>query len=281
MHLVTWTAATSCPGRIAPAWHGGVATHSNTRPKPLRPPVRRRHNFAPRALIASCNRTSAMLLRLRFSLAAISSKNLQVRRADPECEYIALLRLAFRLLNHGANPSHNITVCQLLFSLLTDVFACVKVGDMANPTPLLILSDAVSSSTGLGRIARDLAVRVHENLGDVYRLGTVGYGAPGSAKFPWPQYCLEGMDSWVCPTLPDIIGRFCRRRSLYCHDYMGRSPSHLACCSKGSLGTVRQVSRPSAVGNEQAVRSLGLSANRFFWPQRQIDIPDHENAARL
>ena len=76
------------------------------------------------------------------------------------------------------------------------------------PKALLILSDAVSGNSGLSRIARDLAVRIHDNLSDVYRLGSVGYGSPGSSKFPWPQYCLEGMHEWICPTLPEICDDF-------------------------------------------------------------------------
>jgi hypothetical protein len=74
--------------------------------------------------------------------------------------------------------------------------------------PLLILSDAISGTSGLARIARDLAVHIHENLSDVYRIGTVGYGAAGSRKFGFPQYVLEGMCEWLCPTLPEIIDDF-------------------------------------------------------------------------
>ena len=73
---------------------------------------------------------------------------------------------------------------------------------------LLTISDSPSSSSGLGRICRDLTTRIHANLSDVYELATAGYGSPGSSKFPWCQYNLEGMDSWVLPTLPDIIEDF-------------------------------------------------------------------------
>lgn len=76
------------------------------------------------------------------------------------------------------------------------------------PRPLLILSDAVAGNSGLSRIARDLAVRIHEHLGDIYRIGSIGYNSPGSSKFPWPQYVVENMHEWLCPTLPEIIADF-------------------------------------------------------------------------
>jgi len=68
--------------------------------------------------------------------------------------------------------------------------------------PLLIVSDAISGTSGLARITRDLSVRIHEHLGDVYRLGTAGYGT-GSRQFEFPQYHLEIKD-WVCVNLPEI-----------------------------------------------------------------------------
>lgn len=69
---------------------------------------------------------------------------------------------------------------------------------------LLFLSDAVSATSGLGRITRDLAKRVHENLGDVYEVATVGYGGNGSVKYPWPQYFLHPIENWLVPELPSI-----------------------------------------------------------------------------
>ena len=74
--------------------------------------------------------------------------------------------------------------------------------EMSNPKPLLIIGDAVSGNTGLSRITRDLSVRIHEHLSDVYRLGTAGYGT-GSRQFGFPQYHLETKD-WVCVNIPEI-----------------------------------------------------------------------------
>lgn len=74
--------------------------------------------------------------------------------------------------------------------------------------PLLILSDSPSASSGLGRITRDLATRIHEHLGDVFRLGTVGYGGSGSSKFGWTDYHLHSIENWLPVELPGIWSDF-------------------------------------------------------------------------
>jgi len=79
-------------------------------------------------------------------------------------------------------------------------------------TPLLILSDAVSSTSGLGRIAKDLAVRVHEHLPDIYDVGTLGYGGCGDRELPFPQYFMEGMENWYIPTLEQVWANFAGSR---------------------------------------------------------------------
>ena len=75
---------------------------------------------------------------------------------------------------------------------------------LTHPIPLLIISDAPSSTTGLGRITRDLAVRIHKNLQDVCRVAVLGYGGPGSRKFGFQQYVIEGMSEWIIPALPEV-----------------------------------------------------------------------------
>jgi glycosyltransferase involved in cell wall biosynthesis len=72
------------------------------------------------------------------------------------------------------------------------------------PVPLLLISDAPSCSSGLGRITRDLAIRIHAHLSDIFRVGVLGYGGPGSRKFGFQQYVIEGMSDWVIPTLPEV-----------------------------------------------------------------------------
>lgn len=70
------------------------------------------------------------------------------------------------------------------------------------PTPLLIISDSPTSGTGLGRIARDLAVRIHANLPE-FRVGTLGYAGPYSRALGFPQYYMD-MHDWVIFNLPEI-----------------------------------------------------------------------------
>jgi hypothetical protein len=72
------------------------------------------------------------------------------------------------------------------------------------PLPLLIFSDSVSASSGLARITRDLAVRVATHLPDVFKVATIGYGAAGSTKLPFPQYNWQMNDDWVIHDLPEI-----------------------------------------------------------------------------
>ncbi len=75
-------------------------------------------------------------------------------------------------------------------------------------TPILILSDAPSASSGLGRICRDLAVRIQRNLSDIYDVGTLGYGGNGDRNLPFPQYNIEGMKDWFIPTLKEVWENF-------------------------------------------------------------------------
>lgn len=72
------------------------------------------------------------------------------------------------------------------------------------PPPLLILSDAPTSGTGLGRITRDLATRIAQHMPDTFRVATAGYAGISSRHLPFHQYVMEGVRDFVCPTLPDI-----------------------------------------------------------------------------
>ena len=56
-----------------------------------------------------------------------------------------------------------------------------------------------------------MAIRIHANLSDVYDLATYGYGSPGSSKFPFPQYNMEGKSDWLLPSLPEV-----------CEDFFGK-----------------------------------------------------------
>jgi glycosyltransferase involved in cell wall biosynthesis len=71
-------------------------------------------------------------------------------------------------------------------------------------TPILFISDSVSCSSGLGRITRDLATRLNEYCSDIFRVGTFGYGGPGSRTLPFQQYAMEGLHNWFIPTLRQV-----------------------------------------------------------------------------
>lgn len=85
-------------------------------------------------------------------------------------------------------------------------------------TPILFLSDAVSASSGLGRITRDLALRLHANCSDVFDVATVGYGGPGKSSIPFKEYHLHAIDNWLVPELPEIYDDWAQGREgiLFC-----------------------------------------------------------------
>jgi glycosyltransferase involved in cell wall biosynthesis len=62
------------------------------------------------------------------------------------------------------------------------------------PTPILILSDAPDSDTGLGRITRDLAT-ILATMPE-FRVATMGRGGMGSRKLPWAQYTFPENKQW-------------------------------------------------------------------------------------
>lgn len=70
------------------------------------------------------------------------------------------------------------------------------------PTPILLLSDAPDSGTGLGRIAKDLAALL--STMPEFRVGTLGRGGHGSRKLPWIQYTFDERLQWGEEILPAI-----------------------------------------------------------------------------
>lgn len=62
------------------------------------------------------------------------------------------------------------------------------------PTPILIMSDAPDTTTGLGRITRDLAFVLSEM--PEFRVGTFGRGGIGSRQLPWAQYTFPESEQW-------------------------------------------------------------------------------------
>lgn len=70
--------------------------------------------------------------------------------------------------------------------------------------PILILGDAPSASTGLGRICRELCIRINEDLSDTFMVGTYGLGGPVSRRFKFQQYTITTLQNWSLPDLPRI-----------------------------------------------------------------------------
>jgi glycosyltransferase involved in cell wall biosynthesis len=69
--------------------------------------------------------------------------------------------------------------------------------------PLLILGDAPTAATGLGRITRDLATRIHAHLPE-FRVGTLGCYGSGSRALEFPQYDMGELYKYIPVCLPDV-----------------------------------------------------------------------------
>lgn len=79
-------------------------------------------------------------------------------------------------------------------------------------TPLLVIGDAPSAISGLGRICRDLSTRIAEHMSDIFEVATLGYGGHGDRNLPFLQYHIEGMENWYLPTLPQVWENFAGKR---------------------------------------------------------------------
>lgn len=78
--------------------------------------------------------------------------------------------------------------------------------------PLLIISDAPSCQSGLGRICKDIATGIHHHLSDIFDVGTLGYGGPGDRRLPFPQYTIEGLHDFFIPAIKDVWDNFAQGR---------------------------------------------------------------------
>lgn len=76
-------------------------------------------------------------------------------------------------------------------------------------TPLIIFSDHAAAQSGLARITRDLALRIHSDLGDQFKVATLGNGHPGSSQLPFPQYHWHQRDDFLPLELPMVWKDFC------------------------------------------------------------------------
>jgi glycosyltransferase involved in cell wall biosynthesis len=70
--------------------------------------------------------------------------------------------------------------------------------------PLAIMTDSASGNTGLGRIGRELALRIHAELSDVFRVGVIGIGGNYSSRLPFPNYPIRQLQNMIPLDLPSI-----------------------------------------------------------------------------
>jgi len=85
-----------------------------------------------------------------------------------------------------------------------------------NPVPILFLSDSPDCPSGLARIGRDLATRVHKNLSEQFRVGYLGRGGLGGS-FPFPTwiiphnlYGLKTTTEWGSTVIEQVWKEFSR-----------------------------------------------------------------------
>lgn len=78
-----------------------------------------------------------------------------------------------------------------------------------SPVPLLIISDSPAGSTGLGRLTRELATRIHTRMPDVFKVATLGYHGQHSSRLPFPQYQIRSMGPGrELYDLPEVVNDF-------------------------------------------------------------------------
>lgn len=82
--------------------------------------------------------------------------------------------------------------------------------------PFLLASDNPTSSTGLARITRELALRIHANMSETFDLATYGLGGVASKKFPWQQYVMSKLQDWAPVDLPRVWRDFAGDRKGVC-----------------------------------------------------------------
>jgi len=122
---------------------------------------------------------------------------------------------------------------------------------------LMVMSDAPTSSTGLGRITRELVQRIHANLSDTIEVCTFGYGGCESRHLPWRQYTIRRLENWIAPELPVVWS-----------DFAGNEPGYLLAI--WNAGWVGYLSDPSTLP-PSGLRDF-LQANPFQrWTYSPID----------
>lgn len=74
--------------------------------------------------------------------------------------------------------------------------------------PLLVLSDHPTATSGLGRITRELALRIHERMSDTFRVACLGCGATDRLFLPFQTWGIRQMKDWVVADLPECWKAF-------------------------------------------------------------------------
>lgn len=74
--------------------------------------------------------------------------------------------------------------------------------------PLLIISDAPTAPTGLGRICRELAERIHRDMKEEFRVATFGFGGTYSDRYKFAQYPMTHATNYVATELVKVWNDF-------------------------------------------------------------------------
>ena len=137
------------------------------------------------------------------------------------------------------------------------------------PENLLILSDSASGITGLGRIGRDLALNIHRDLSDVFRVGVCGVGGNYSSRLPFPNYPIQNLQNMVPVDLPRIW-----------QDFAGDDGGTDTCDLEYRVARLARLPRtPSSVASTQRIPTA--DSNQAGEPERSaVGQTESADAAR-
>src|ERR1035437_4767085 len=131
--------------------------------------------------------------------------------------------------------------------------------------PILIISDAPNARTGLGRIARDLAIRMKAlDLGMTlppFHVGTFGLGAGYTQTLPFVQYQINpAMGGLIPQNLPEVW-----------NDFIGSRPERGIVFAIGNPTWLMWLSHTESLPKDSALRQF-LETDPFEkWIYAPID----------
>lgn len=127
------------------------------------------------------------------------------------------------------------------------------------PVPLLIISDSPAGSTGLGRITRELATRIHTRMPDVFRVATLGYNGQHSSRLPFAQYQIRSMGPQrELNDLPEVVNDF----------FQAEAGVVLACWNPGWL---EWLAHPDTIQDNEPLKQLLTCGKVKRWIYAPID----------